>query len=178
MKDLIVLDFDKTLIPFDSFRKYLLIWLKHFPFFISGLIISRKLRTLSLKEMKESLIIKIRNHKNFNRINVSFAKYLVAKINYNLLEEIKKKGGPDTVFLLISASPDEYISLLSEDLGFVAKGSYFDKGFYFHLYKKEKIEFLKNNFPRDEFHYLYAISDSETDREMLGMFQDYSLLVT
>jgi len=60
MKKINVIDLDKTMIPYDSFRKYIFIFLqdKQFSLKIIYLVLLRKIRLLNMAEFKK------KNHLN------------------------------------------------------------------------------------------------------------------
>lgn len=176
MKDLIVLDFDKTLIPYDSFRSYIFLWLKKYPFYIGMLLVFKKIRLLSSMELKKSLLKKISKNSDYHEINTLFSLKLVSDIRHEILQEIKDKQTPGAYVLLLSASPDSYIKLVGEHLGFSAAGSHFVNEDFQHLHGAGKIYFLKKHYPVTEFNYLYSISDSVSDIKLLEMFQNSRLI--
>ena len=57
MKLLYVYDFDKTLVPYDSFRRYLWHLMRYQPFYICYLLLLRKCRIISSKDLKEKITI-------------------------------------------------------------------------------------------------------------------------
>ena len=169
------MDFDKTLIPFDSFKKYISIWIKLYPFRITLILILRKLKFLSSSDLKKIILKLIIKNKKFNIINENFSNYLINNITLKILEEVKKEISNDDILLLLSASPNEYISLVGDKLGLLAKGSYIENNKFIHLHDIGKINFLKLNYPEDKFYYYFALSDSYSDLEMLKLFEKYEI---
>ena len=175
---LIVVDFDKTLIPFDSFRQYVLIWLRKYPLQIMFLIFKRKIKILSSGEFKKRVVQLIYKHKLFEVTNHSFATVLCKKLDIQILEKIEFQKTPATKILILSASPDEYIGIIGDNLGFAAKGSHFiSDNEYFHLHSDAKIKYINTNYPIDMYEYQFAISDSISDLKLLKLFSNYELLV-
>lgn len=176
-ENLIVVDFDKTLIPFDSFRKFILLWFKKYPLSISLLLLLRKIKILNAEKFKRLLIQRAIKDQKFGIKNEAFSNSLLQKINKEVLLKIKSEQKQDTTILLLSASPDLYIEQVGNKLGFKAKGSYFDSNKNFiHLFGSLKIDYLKKHYPREKFNYLYAISDSDSDIKMMNMFITSDLL--
>jgi phosphoserine phosphatase len=176
MKDLIVVDFDKTLIPYDSFRSYIFLWLKKYPFYIGMLLVFRKIGLLSSIELKKSFLKKISKNIDYQKINTLFSQKLVSDIRLDILQEVREKQTPGSCVLLLSASPDSYIKLVGNQLKFSTAGSDFVNGNFQHLHSEGKIYFLKKQYPFTEFNYLYAISDSASDIKLLEMFQNSRLI--
>lgn len=177
-KNLIVIDFDETLIPFDSFRKFVFLWLKYYPLTLLLLIACRKLRLLSAADLKNRVVKKAKTNKKFNEINNHFVQYLYLNIDKKLLTKIEsEKNNEETIMLLLSASPHEYINQVGAALGFTAQGSYADSNNeYQHFHGIQKTEFIKKNYPQDKYIYQYAISDSKSDLEMISMFLKHDLI--
>ena len=136
MKDLIVIDLDKTLIPFDSFRRYLFLWSQYYPVLIFKLLFLRKFRLLSLSDFKNQFIANISKHKFYDKINEEFAISLVKAINKDIIKIVSEKSKKDCIVLLLSASSDDYVSIVAKLIEFEGQGSYFFKNNFFHLHGK------------------------------------------
>jgi phosphoserine phosphatase len=175
--NLIVVDFDNTLIPFDSFRRFVFFWMKHIPIFTGIILLLRLFRLLGVADFKKMLILSVRKRKYFTFQNIVFSDFLFKSIDSEVVQKIRNEARDNTTILLLSASPDLYINKVGEKLGFKAKGSYFNSNNQFiHLFGFQKIEYLRNEFPEEQYCYLYAISDSFTDLEMLKLFKKYDLV--
>lgn len=176
-KKLIVVDFDKTLVPFDSFREYVFLWIRNFPLQISYLILLRKLRLISSKLFKKKFLIIIKKHVLYNDVNEAFSKKILKQKDENLWNKIQSMLTNNDVVLILSASPDDYILCVGKLLNVNAKGSYFDTNNNFvHIYAKSKIEYIEYYYPKTKYNYYYSVSDSRTDLELLQMFESYDLI--
>lgn len=176
-ENLIVVDFDKTLIPFDSFKRFIYLWMKEYPVSIFLIVTLQKIRILNAGNFKRLIIQRVTKNRNFTYINNDFSNALFERINIDVQKKIKNELKQNTTVLLLSASPDIYVSNIGNKLGYKAKGSFFDLDQRFvHLFGSLKIEYLKKHYPRERFNYLYAISDSNSDIELLNMFIKSDLL--
>jgi phosphoserine phosphatase len=174
MKQLNVIDFDNTLIPFDSFRFYIKKGLKKFNILFIFYTIARILRIIDNKTFKQK-IMKINpfNEKEFN----SFQIHMINSINQEILDKVKKYTSENTTNVLCSASPNFYISEIGEKINMLGHGSFFiSEKEFFHMYGKKKVEFILQKYPREFYHYKYAISDSESDKALLSLFEEHELL--
>lgn len=172
MKNLIVIDLDKTLIPFDSFKKYLFGWVRHFPLKIPLLLLERKLRITKQYQFKTKILNTVSTHPKFSILNREIAEFIIDNLSNEILNRVKEKSNEHSELLLLSASPNIYISLVGDYLGWNAKGSFFNsKGEFIHLYGSNKVEYVKRNFPKSDYSYYYAISDSDSDNDLLNLFK-------
>jgi len=171
MKNLIVIDLDNTLIPFDSFRKYLFCWVKYFPIRIPLLLLERRLRITDQHQFKTKVLNIVSNHPKFNILNREVAEFIIDNLNTEILNRVKKNSNEYSELLLLSASPNFYVSLIAEYLGWAAKGSFFNqKGELVHLHGVNKVKYLKSNYPESDYSYYYAIADSDSDDGLLDLF--------
>lgn len=174
---LVVVDFDKTIIPFDSFRRYLFIWLRYHPFELFYYISLRKIRLVSNFWFKKRVLKLIKIDSRRRTIDLNYTKYLISRIDANLLHECVKIAGSTGRILILSASPHSYISLVGNSLKMMAQGSYFDSSDKFmHLYGPGKVEHLLNNYPKSDYDYCFAVSDSPSDFEFLKLFKNYKII--
>lgn len=170
-KKINVIDLDKTLIPYDSFR--LLIKEKIFDlnFFVIQLTIIRILRFISLYKYKKRIIEHF-NLKYNDTYFISFADKRLKDIDNKVLKLIKDETKRDTINILLSASPNFFVKHIILKLGWMGKGSYFDKDDRFiHLYGENKINWLLTHYKPGDFIYNFAISDSSSDKELLLLFK-------
>lgn len=170
-KKINVIDLDKTLIPYDSFR--LLIKEKIFDlnFFVIQLTIIRVLRFISSNKYKKR-IIKHFSLKYNDTYFISFADKRLNDIDDKVLELIKNETKKNTINILLSASPNIFVKHIILKLGWVGKGSYFDQEDKFiHLYGENKINWLLTHYKPDDFIYNFAISDSSSDENLLLLFK-------
>lgn len=174
MKKLNVIDFDNTLIPFDSFRFYVKKGIKKLSVLFILYTIARIFRLIDNETFKQK-IIKL-NPYNKAEIN-SFQIYIINSIDQVILDKVKIHTSENTVNVICSASPDFYISEIAKKLNMIGYGSFFNsKKEFFHMYGQKKVEFIKKKYPLDEYEYNYAISDSKSDLLLLSMFKEHELL--
>ena len=79
MKNINVIDLDKTLIPFDSFRRYIFVFIryKRFTLKIILLIILRLFNILGKTDFKKKIFQTTVNHNNYVDIIKSFSNGLI-----------------------------------------------------------------------------------------------------
>ena len=165
-----VIDLDHTLIPYDSFRLLVKSELFRIDIFVIWVTFLRLMKVQSSTEYKLNLIRYF--SKKYNVVFFqSFAKKLFRDINSHVLNIVKNESDGNTYNVLISASPNLFVKYLSNMLAWEGTGSYFDEeGVFIHLHGKGKVAWLKQNYNQDEYQYNFAISDSETDLELLSLF--------
>lgn len=172
-----VIDLDNTLIPFDSFRRLVLQQISKFNIGIAFIAILRLIRVISGSEFKKRIIIIIEYH-NKSKIYKQFSDFIIQSINKSLLEKLRKITEEKySINILCSASPNGYVRLVAEKLGWIGCGSYLynDNNDFYHMHGKNKKEFIKRKFPEDRYLYNYAISDNESDLGLLKMFREWEL---
>jgi len=179
MKKINVIDLDKTLLPYDSFRKYTLILLrnKNFVLRILPLMILRKLRLLNSSAFKRGVIKRGRKVDNYNNKMKEFSDQLFADIDSSIIEMVRNHTDSDTINILCTASPEDYVKHLADLLGWehIASQLDSDKNYFVHMHEQRKIEAIRDLFPKDKFRYNFAISDSQSDKELLMGFESYTM---
>ncbi len=177
MKNLIVVDLDNTLIPFDSFKKYIFLWCKYYPIKVPFIALLRKLRLINKYEFKKRILSLVSQHTKYNDINKKIAAEVLNHINTGLLEKIKSRNEVDKIFLLLSASPNDYVKIVAQQLCWEGKGSYFNSsGTLIHMYGRQKLTYVENTFSSEEINFCYAIADAVSDLELLNIFNDYEIV--
>ena len=174
MKKINVIDLDKTLIPFDSFRYLVISEMKAFNLNIILLVIIRKIKLIKAGTFKKLVIkaIKLNTNSNINRKIVNLVNN---SIEQKILEKIKDESDNNTINILCSASADSYVSIVAKSLGWEGYGSYTNKEDFYHMYGVNKLKFIEAKFPMSEYQYNFSISDSISDLELLKKFQKYEL---
>lgn len=176
MISLYVFDFDKTLIPYDSFRRYVLYWLKYMPIVLLKLLILRKLKILDSGKFKNRIIQSVSKHPKFQSKNQKFIEKVIPDVNKELINNNIEKDISEKLIFILSASPDIYIKGVVDAIGLKGKGSFSFNNQFIHLYGSEKVKFIKENYPRENYRYVYSISDSSSDLELLTLFESYDLI--
>ncbi|HET9232571.1 MAG TPA: HAD family hydrolase [Candidatus Eisenbacteria bacterium] len=173
MKQLNVIDLDGTLLPYDS----LAAWVRRFRSrretailfcWWSGL---RRLGLLSRSEFLRLTLERARNAKGYDAFTREFARQLLRDLDTTVQERIRLHSDADTVNLLCSASPEDYVRLVAEALGWEYRASGFrESGEWEHVYGPYKVTLIQRDFPQEQFRYQYAVADSESDWPLLDLF--------
>ena len=167
MIELYAYDFDKTLIPYDSFRRYLWYLCKYKPITVLSLILLRKLRLLSSCSLKHRI----------TRL-VESSSYLTLKTKL-FSEELKKDiEWPENkgITLIITASPLVYMKYVVENSTYQLLCSDTIDNQYVEMYGETKAEYLQSQFPQIEHQYMFACSDSTSDICWMKYFHNYKLI--
>ncbi|MEG8947225.1 haloacid dehalogenase-like hydrolase [Rosettibacter firmus] len=176
MKKINVIDLDNTLIKFDSFKIFTIKFLKKGDFLLGFLILLRKIRILTLEEFKRKVILRCRKKRNYNKFIREFADYIMENINQEIFLKINLISDENTINILASASPSDYVNLVAEKLGWESISTLVTVEKFFHNYGEKKVLNLLREYPREKFFYNYAISDSISDLELLKLFNNYELV--
>lgn len=163
LEKLAIFDMDDTLIYGDSFRRILLRRAKRSPR-IFALIVLRKVKLLSRTDFARRAHRAARAKFNIDAIATQECERLIEQT----MNDARQRMDAGQTVILISASPDEYVKVIGERLGFDhARGSHWQDGEYRHLHGPGKIAYLEHYFPKNRFEWVYAISDSKHDRGLL-----------
>ena len=173
---LYVLDFDDTLIPYDSWGLYLRELLKVCPVRMGFLLLLRELGLLSRTELKRRVTVSVVNRKRLEAFSLRFVQKVAKDIQLPpcLFEEDNK------AILILSASPMCYMRYLGDFMACHCDvvGSDFVDGEYIEMHGEKKHLFLKLNYPRDKYQYVFAMSDSDSDLVWMKEFEHYELIKT
>ncbi len=171
IKKINVIDLDKTLIPYDSFRGLVLMELRKMNIFLIWYTFLRLIRLNSMYMYKRKVCMFF--EKNYSSsFFMNYALKLTKDIDEEVLEMVKNETNSNTTNILLSASPNIFVKYILESLKWEGSGSYFeDTGNFIHLYNKSKISWLKKNYEIDKYEYNFAISDSSSDYELLSLFE-------
>ena len=169
MKQLYAYDFDKTLIPYDSFRRYLWHLMRYRPFNVSYLLLLRKLRIISNVKLKERVTRLVSSSPTLQQDAKLFA------------ESIKKdicwpNKHNDATILIITASPMVYMKYIVADLPYEILCSDYIEDQYIEMYGHTKASCLHQYYPTSQYIYTYAISDSESDICWMQEFIQYKVI--
>jgi phosphoserine phosphatase len=170
MRDLCVFDLDGTLIPYDSFGRIVRGSLAAHPQLIAAGL-ARKAGLISragFARMAHRRLICGLGSDALQRIADGVAADVISA-RRRLIGDWRAKG---TFVVLMSASPDEYVTLAGRALGFDAShGSEFRGTEYLHLYGRNKLDFLDQYYPSEAWRRVFAIADSPSDRALLAAFE-------
>ena len=170
MKELYAYDFDKTLIPYDTFRRYLLLLLRLRPVRIGTLLLLRKLRILSAAGLKERVTRMVDQSAALTREAKHFAQQLMYDV------QMPNRTTKGEVVLIISASPIVYMRYVAEIIGCELLCSDYVDGRYVEMYGTTKAEALHAHYPQTEYTYIYALSDSNSDLCWMKEFKQYDII--
>ena len=180
MKKINVIDLDKTMIPYDSFRKYIFIFLqdKQFSLKIIYLVLLRKIRLLNMAEFKKKIISIVREDSKYIKRMDEFSKQIVSDFDDSILKEIHSFTDSETINILCSASPEDYINRIAKIMSWNFLCSTLNGDKFLHMYGKQKFESVLEQYDRSTYDYNLAISDSNSDLELLYMFKEFRLIET
>lgn len=171
MTPLYAYDFDKTLIPYDSFRCYLMHLLRLRPVRVGGLLLLRKLRLISGASLKARITRMVNRSEALQRD----ARHFANRVIYDV--QLPVATLKDAKVLLISASPSIYMQHIASSLACSLLCSDFVKGNkYVEMYGEKKLEALKQQYPKTEYEYVFAASDSESDLCWMKEFKEYKIV--
>jgi phosphoserine phosphatase len=146
------------------------------PLTISKSLLLRKLRIIDSEKFKYKIILEIYRHPKFERINQKFIKSLIPYINTKIIKKYADNDSNNKLILILSASPDMYISDVANAMDYTGKGSYAVNNQFIHLFGPGKINFLNKYYPKEKYRYVYSISDSKSDLELLKLFESYDII--
>lgn len=173
-----VVDLDKTLIPFDSFRLLLINYLKHQNgiTYLSLLVFLRKLRLISSVKFKSIVLRHIRISNSYELLINNLMETILPSINSQILNEVNSETDSNTINVLVSASPVDYVSEIAKNLGWDFIASDFENGEFIHCYGIEKLRLVEKHYPLSDYSYNFAISDALSDIELLKRFKKFRLI--
>lgn len=162
-----VIDLDKTLVDFDTFKILIIREIKKRNLAIFNLTILRILRLISASNFKKEIQKSIRK-KHDLAFFTNYANEILQSANPEVIKLIDYYYKQGDINILLSASPDCYVSEVAKQMNWMGKGSYFLKnGEFYHMARENKINWIKKNFPEEEYEYNLAVSDSKSD---IGVF--------
>ena len=179
-QNLNVIDLDRTLLPYDSFRKYIFLFLKNNDvlIYIVFFLFLRKLRMINSSVFKKKIIKKVRKTKDYDLKIKKFTQQLYDDINSQIMSLITEHSDERTKIVLCTASIDDYVKYLSNLLGWEYVCSELDlRGDNFvHMYGEKKFSTINTLYPAKKYFYNFAISDSKSDKVLLEKFKSNILV--
>lgn len=178
MRKINAVDLDKTLIPFDSFRYFVLAHLKEKSFLtpVSLYTFFRKMRLMGSVDFKHKTLVQLRKDLQYKEKVSDLAGKVMAGIKPDIMEFVQRETDIETTNVLISASPADYVGLVAKELGWPWLASDIVNSEFIHCHGLKKIELLLLHYPKEKYEYNFAISDSPSDLPLLEMFRKYNLL--
>lgn len=172
------IDLDKTLIPFDSYRTLILTYLhrKYYLNIVAIHVLFRKLRLTKNGTFKYNTLGLLRKDRTYEHMVQEIAEMIMLSLRPEVMEAVDNETDPHTANVIVSASPEDYVRVVARKLGWSFIASRIADNEFVHCYGQNKIELLQKYYPRDKYLYNFAISDSDSDLEMLKMFEKHQLL--
>jgi phosphoserine phosphatase len=175
MKKINVIDLDNTLIPFDSFRLYVINKIQSGNVRLAIAAGLRKFRIISAADFNKKAHLYTQILKSNEEID-KVAAYILRFINEEILKIIQENSEEGVINILCSASPDAYVKKVAEHFKWLGYGSYFKGIDFYYMWGENKLRFIKSMYPPNKFIYNFAISDSESDLNLLKQFKTFKLI--
>lgn len=175
MRKINLIDLDGTLINYDSFRELVFRELKRLNLSMFFLTLLRLMKILNSAKYKSKTILAIAKNRD-EQYFIDFATEIYSRINTDVLKEIHRNSDSNTINVLISASPNIYVKHVINMLSWEGSGSFYVDGRFNHLYGKNKLNWVKKEYPVSKYDFNFAISDSRTDLELLKYCSYYCLV--
>jgi len=179
MNKINVIDLDKTLIPFDSFRYLLLAYLKdkNFLTIVSLYVFAREIRLVKSEAFKRQCLIHLRKDKQYQKMINDLLGKIISATRHEIMNMINSETDQETINVLVSASPIDYVGLVAMELGWQWLASDLVNGQFIHCHGQKKKELVLLHYPSEKFEYNFAISDSVSDLPLLEMFKRHKLII-
>jgi len=165
-KKLYVIDLDNTLLECDSFT---LIIKRHLSLYLVYIGLARKLKLISRYQFAKKATQHLENRLNEEQIH-GFVKTLDRYVNNQVMDHIRSRLVPDATLLIISASPNFYVSRIDLIKHSQKMGSFFKNSYFYHLYGDVKYDYITQKYPQNLYDYYYAITDSLAETAILNHF--------
>jgi phosphoserine phosphatase len=170
VRKLCVFDLDGTLIDYDSFGVLVHAELRRSPKLFAAATVRRA------HLMSRSRFAEIAHRALKSQISSPANSGLIGEIVTSVVAErrvvVEQWRVEGAYLVLLSASPEDYVSEVGASLGFhAAHGSHWENGSYRHLHGVAKLRFLEQNYPRSQWRWVYAVADSPHDCCYLARFE-------
>jgi glycosyltransferase involved in cell wall biosynthesis len=139
-------------------------------------IILRALKIISRKTFAQRVNKQLRDFLADDEERRKTVDFLLSKIDKDVLKQLQSNCDENTVTVILSASPEEYVRDFAKSLGYTGIGSRWKGGSFFYCYGENKIKLLSENYPSSEYEYNFAVSDSSDDIELLNLFRTAALV--
>jgi len=172
-----VIDLDNTLIRKDSLKLFVMMFLKRKKTLIplSLLSLLRLLGFIDPAEFLKRLLILVRKDREYDRLVKDFSDRLFTYIDPDLFNQVLTKTDENTINVLCTASPSDYVKFVAEKLNWHYIASTFAKGnsSFTRMYGSAKVDAILTIFPKEMFDYSFAISDNASDLALLRLFDEF-----
>lgn len=175
-KKINVIDLDNTMIPYNSFFRYVLYFMGNLRLFFPILFLSflRLINVLHKDTYQKRILLLTRKTLNYQIIMEEFSSLIFRDIKKNIIQLVQENTDENTINILCTSSPGDYVYHLCKKLkDWRCLCSTFDecnKSFY-HLFGPNKVTALTKHYRPDLYYYNMAISDSKTDLDLLKLFE-------
>ncbi len=173
-KKINVIDLDGTLIKYNSLTYYTIHGMRHLRYTLPLLYFSliRLLRIIPRDVFQKNILIRMRKTENYDHEMKKFGASLYRDINGSVLGFILDHTDEHTINVLCTASPEDYVGVLAEMLGWEYLSSTLNSvdGSFIHLYGENKVVALRQHYPQHSYNYAVAISDDTSDSTLLELF--------
>jgi phosphoserine phosphatase len=179
-KKINVIDLDNTLLPYNSWAKFVMVFLSNwrcfFPIIYYSLL--RGFGMLSRSMYQRNLLRVIRKIHGYENIAKTFGEALFQDVRTPLVRFIEKNTDEATVNVLCTASPEDYVKYLSKKLGWRYVSSTLDQGgtHFIHMFRERKIVAIQQEYPLNDFDYHLAMSDDRGELGLLKLFETYYIV--
>jgi phosphoserine phosphatase len=179
-KKLNVIDLDNTLLPYNSWAKFVMVFLSNWRCFFPIIFFSllRGFGLLSRGMYQKSLLKIMRKARAYEATAKTFGEALYQDVRMPLVHFIQENTDEATVNVLCTASPEDYVEYLSKKLGWQYISSALDKDsiHFIHMFRERKIAAIQQEYPREEFDYHLAMSDDRGDLGLLKLFEKHFIV--
>ncbi len=179
-KKLNVIDLDKTLLPYNSWGRYVMENLKNYRCFFPIIYFSllRGAGLLSRGAYQKSLLKVIRKINGYDDKARAFGEALYQDVRTPLVRFIQENSDEATENVVCTASPEDYVQYLCGKLGwsYVCSTLSQDSIHFTHMFREQKIIAIRQRYPVEQFEYHLALSDDRRDLGLLKLFENYHLV--
>lgn len=168
MKQLYAYDFDKTLIPYDSFNRFLKELLHMNIIRVGWILLKRVLRVSSATIMKQQINDLVLSNEKYLLFAKAFAERVANDVRW-----VRPQQG---ITLILSASPMCYMQFLEKILDCKVVASNWRDGQFVNMYGEEKLQYLQTDYPHTQYEWYYAASDSESDLCWMTKFKNFEII--
>ncbi len=148
MKKLNVIDLDGTLISDDSFRT-LLLRHKSIPLYMA--ILLRTMRLIGRTKAAQLYMLSVKHIITDDLKMQQFSEEIVANIRVEMKNTIDSYTDENTVNLLLSPSPIQYVRHIAKSLGYLSAASDISVDPFFHWYGKNKLKYIEKYYLQSQF---------------------------
>lgn len=179
-KKINVIDLDNTLLPYNSWAKFIMSflgnWRCFFPIIYYSLL--RGTGILSRGEYQKNILMVARHISTYEDTAKTFGESLYQDVRTPLMSFILENTDEATINILCTASPEDYVKYLCENLGWRYVCSTLDRdGTHFiHMFREQKITAIQELYPSTDFDYHLAFSDDRGDLGLLRLFEKYDIV--